>query len=76
MWGESLRISGKRFQEGDVVEFVHLLNGREEHTPAKTLSVSSNRIMVEVPQVGPGYLRVRRGNVASHGIPINVYPPS
>jgi hypothetical protein len=70
-WGETLVIPGKRFQEKDVVEFVTV----ETIRAVKPESVRENEIRVVVPRdTGPGYLRVRRGKLLSHGIPINLYP--
>ncbi|HLG41974.1 MAG TPA: hypothetical protein VI643_01320 [Planctomycetota bacterium] len=70
-WGERLVIPGKRFRGGDVVEFVTV----EKTVEAKPEQVSEAEIVVVVPRdLGPGYLRVRRGKLASHGIPINLYP--
>ena len=75
-WGETLVIPGRRFKRGDLVEFVTLRRGQQLITPTKPQKTTATRLEVIVPaDLGPGYVRVRRGSHVSHGVPINLYPP-
>jgi hypothetical protein len=68
-WGRELAIPGRGFADGDVVEFVDVA-GAHRVTPSR---VTGDRVVVAVPRVGPGVVRVRRGALRSNAIPINVY---
>jgi hypothetical protein len=74
-WGQKLKVPGKRFRPGDIVEFAHIKDGRERMVQVRPEDLSETQILVVVPDgLGPGYFRIRRGTLVSHGVPINIYP--
>ncbi len=72
--GTVLDIPGKRFRKGDVVEFVHVVDGKPAVKAVTPHEVTPTRLRVRVPDVGPGHIRVRHDDVVSHAVPLNVLP--
>ncbi|WP_437930582.1 LamG-like jellyroll fold domain-containing protein [Sorangium sp. So ce291] len=69
--GTTVTLAGSGFAPGAQVEFVDAT-----HTAvASPTSVSATSLTVQVPSgVGPGYIRVRNGAVASNKVSVNFYP--
>ncbi|MFW5697575.1 MAG: hypothetical protein ACOCX1_03335, partial [Fimbriimonadaceae bacterium] len=84
--GREIELSGEGFKPGDRVEFVwadpeeaHTASGEfQRHTViAAPLAVTSDVITVRIPDnMGPGFIRVRQGELRSNIVPFNVYPPA
>ena len=71
-WGETLEIPGQ-FLNGTTEVNLVTANGNYWIKP---VAVSPTSIKVKIPSgAGPGYLRLHNNEAASHGVPINVYPP-
>ncbi|MEZ6088302.1 MAG: hypothetical protein R3C05_09810 [Pirellulaceae bacterium] len=71
-WEETIEIPGQFLQGTTEVELV-TANGKKTMKPQ---SVTSSNVKVTIPLgSGPGYLRLRNSEAASHGVPVNVYPP-
>jgi hypothetical protein len=70
-WGETVSLRGEGIRAGDVAEFVSV--EKRVLVPGK---VSNGRLEVVVPkEIGPGFLRLRRGKLRSNTVPVNFYPP-
>ncbi len=70
LWGQPLTVPGADFAPGDVVEFVDATGAhRVEPTTCRP-----EELVVTVPRdLGPGYVRVVRGDRHSNAVAINVY---
>jgi hypothetical protein len=84
--GQEIELSGEGFEVGDRVEFVWV-DPEEAHTDtgaferhsviAAPLRVESDSISVRIPEnMGPGFIRIRQGDLRSNIVPFNVYPPA
>ena len=68
--GKEFVIVGRGFKEGDEVDFTDA-NGT---TRVKSSRVEEAKLVVVVPKVGPGVVRVVRFTAKSNAIPVNIYP--
>ncbi len=76
-WGDKLTVKGRGFKEEDVVEFVYYdyKSKKEGKKEVKAQNLSKDGLVVDVPKgVGPGYIRVKRDDLISNCVPINIYP--
>lgn len=70
--GEELVILGRRLGPDCVVEMVDVVDGAERATGLRVVGAAATELRVVVPEgTGPGYLRIRRGPLASPPLPLN-----
>jgi hypothetical protein len=70
-WGENIFLGGAGFVAGDEVEFRDATHS--VRVPAEI--ASPTLLYVDVPAgMGPGYLRIWRGDLRSNVVPVNLYP--
>jgi hypothetical protein len=69
-WGEKLAVKGSGYKPGDVVEFTDATHA----VKVTDGEVKPGTIAVTVPRdLGPGYVRVWRGDKKSNAVPLNLY---
>lgn len=72
-WGEAQRLKGNGFRSGDQLIWV---DDKKSIILTPTV-LSKTEVEVRVPdQMGPGHIRIKRGNRKSNAVPVNVYPPA
>lgn len=70
-WGGTISLGGAVFTAGDTVEFRDATHSVREVPEV----VSSTLLRVAVPaNMGPGYIRIWRGDLRSNIVPVNFYP--
>lgn len=68
-WGQEAALTGKGFQATDEVEFRDL-----KHAVRVKPELVAGKLKVTVPaDLGPGYVRIWRGNLRSNAVPVNFY---
>ncbi len=68
-WGETVQLTGTGFEGRIVVEFVDV-----KQTMRVPANIIDGKLEVTVPSsIGPGFIRVRQGNLRSNIVPVNFY---
>ncbi|MBX3118051.1 MAG: hypothetical protein KF784_03235 [Fimbriimonadaceae bacterium] len=68
-WGETVQLTGKGFDWRDIVEFVAV-----DRTVRMPATLVDGKLEVIVPdKQGPGFIRIKQGNLRSNIVPVNFY---
>lgn len=71
VWDTIVRVRGRGFKEGDELEFVDV----KKTIVTRPMVIEPGAVTVRVPkEIGPGFIRARRGDLKGNAVPVNFYP--